>query len=127
MAATRHQALGLAAMAARNGITARPGDLGPKPGFENPDGPDDNWRDQAACRPGSGIDPETFYPIGNTGPALLQIEDAKTICRRCDAIEACLRFALTAGIDTGVFGGMSEDERRSLKRRAIRQRARGGA
>lgn len=37
-----------------------------------------DWRHQAVCRE---EDPELFFPIGNTGPALLQIEEAKAVCR----------------------------------------------
>ena len=59
-------------------------------------------------------DPELFFPIGNTGPALLQIEEAKQICRRCDVRDACLQWALEAGQDHGVWGGLSEDERRAI-------------
>ena len=39
-----------------------------------------DWRHRAVCRE---EDPELFFPIGNTGPALLQIEEAKAVCRRC--------------------------------------------
>ena len=80
-----------------------------------------DWRHRAACR---DEDPELFFPIGNTGPALLQIEDAKAVCRRCDVIDQCLQWALESGQDAGVWGGMSEDERRALKRRAARARSR---
>jgi WhiB family transcriptional regulator, redox-sensing transcriptional regulator len=80
-----------------------------------------DWRHRAACR---DEDPELFFPIGNTGPALLQIEDAKAVCRRCNVVESCLQWALESGQDAGVWGGMSEDERRALKRRAARSRAR---
>ena len=80
-----------------------------------------DWRHYAACR---DEDPEPFFAIGNTGPALLQIEDAKAVCRRCDVIDQCLQWALESGQDAGVAGGMSEDERRALKRRAARARAR---
>jgi len=80
-----------------------------------------DWRHRAACR---DEDPELFFPIGNTGPALLQIEDAKAVCRRCDVIDQCLQWALESGQGAGVWGGMSEDERRALKRRAARARAR---
>ncbi len=46
-----------------------------------------DWRHESACR---DEDPELFFPIGNTGPALLQIEEAKAVCRRCDVItSAC--------------------------------------
>jgi WhiB family redox-sensing transcriptional regulator len=81
-----------------------------------------DWRHEAACR---DEDPELFFPIGNTGPALLQIEDAKAVCRRCAVIEPCLKWALESGQDSGVWGGTSEDERRAIKRRAQRARARG--
>ncbi|GAA4240527.1 WhiB family transcriptional regulator [Actinomadura meridiana] len=80
-----------------------------------------DWRHRAACR---DVDPELFFPIGNTGPAILQIEEAKQVCRRCDVSGACLRWALESGQESGVWGGMGEDERRALKRRASRIRAR---
>lgn len=80
-----------------------------------------DWRHHAACR---DEDPELFFPIGNTGPALLQIEEAKAVCRRCSVIDECLAWALETGQDAGVWGGMSEDERRALKRRNARARAR---
>ena len=80
-----------------------------------------DWRDRAACLE---EDPELFFPIGNTGPALLQIEQAKTVCRRCDVRDTCLQWALETGQDAGVWGGLSEDERRALKRRRARNRLR---
>ena len=39
-----------------------------------------DWRDKAACLT---VDPELFFPVGNTGPAVDQIEKAKTVCARC--------------------------------------------
>ena len=80
-----------------------------------------DWRHNAVCRE---EDPELFFPIGNTGPALLQIEEAKAVCRRCPVQEQCLQWALESGQDAGVWGGLSEDERRAMKRRAARNRAR---
>lgn len=81
---------------------------------------DGRWHNRAVCRE---EDPELFFPIGNTGPALLQIEEAKAVCRRCPVMEICGQWALETGQDAGVWGGWSEDERRSIKRRAARQRA----
>lgn len=78
-----------------------------------------DWRDGAECL---DYDPELFFPIGNTGPAWLQIEEAKQVCRKCNVREQCLAWALEAGQDHGVWGGMSEDERRALKRRNARGR-----
>jgi WhiB family redox-sensing transcriptional regulator len=83
-----------------------------------------DWRHEAACR---DEDPELFHPVGSTGPALVQIDLAKDVCGRCPVISDCLAFALDAGIDSGVFGGTSEEERRSLKRRNARTRARSTA
>lgn len=75
------------------------------------------WRDRAACL---GEDPELFFPVGNTGSALLQLEHAKAVCRRCEVVGTCLRWAMKSGQDTGAWGGLSEDERRSLKRHDAR-------
>jgi WhiB family redox-sensing transcriptional regulator len=80
-----------------------------------------DWRHQAACL---NADPELFFPVGNTGPALMQIAEAKKVCRTCPVREPCLQWALDAGQDHGVWGGMSEDERRALRRRAARSRVR---
>jgi WhiB family transcriptional regulator, redox-sensing transcriptional regulator len=77
------------------------------------------WRDRAACL---DEDPELFFPIGNTGPALIQIEEAKAVCRSCQVIETCLKLAIDSGQDNGVLGGLSEEQRRSLKRRNARAR-----
>ena len=75
------------------------------------------WRDRAACLV---VDPELFFPIGNTGPALLQIEEAKAVCRRCEVVEPCLSWAIESGQDDGVWGGQSADERRAVKCRNAR-------
>ena len=73
-----------------------------------------NWREQAACR---HEDPDLFFPIGTSGPALMQAEQAKAICRRCPVREPCLEFALDTGQTLGVWGGTGETERRALQRR----------
>ncbi|MCL7490710.1 MULTISPECIES: WhiB family transcriptional regulator [Streptomyces] len=80
-----------------------------------------DWRHDAVCRE---VDPEIFFPVGNTGPALLQIEEAKAVCHRCPVMGQCLQWALESRQDAGVWGGMSEDERRAMRRRAARNRAR---
>lgn len=80
-----------------------------------------DWRHKAVCR---DEDPELFFPVGNSGPALAQIADAKLVCNRCPVTTECLTWALESGQDAGVWGGLSEDERRALKRRNARARAR---
>jgi WhiB family transcriptional regulator, redox-sensing transcriptional regulator len=77
------------------------------------------WRDHAACL---DEDPELFFSIGNTSPAALQIHKAKAVCGRCQVSATCLQWAIETRQDCGVWGGMSEDERRALKRRNARAR-----
>ncbi|MFJ3222477.1 WhiB family transcriptional regulator [Streptomyces sp. NPDC086783] len=84
----------------------------------------DDWRESAACRT---ADPDLFFPIGNTGPALLQIQEAKAVCRGCPVQDACLEWALDSEQTQGVWGGTSEDERRALRRRTATRRARATA
>ncbi|MGH8888028.1 MAG: WhiB family transcriptional regulator [Egibacteraceae bacterium] len=79
------------------------------------------WRAKAAC---VGEDTELFFPSGNTGPAAEQADRAKAVCARCEVRIACLEWALGANQDAGVWGGLSEDERRTLRR--SRQRGRRG-
>jgi WhiB family redox-sensing transcriptional regulator len=78
-----------------------------------------NWRDGAACR---DTDPDLFFPVGTTGPAVDQISAAKQVCDTCPAKEPCLEFALMTNQDSGVWGGTSEDERRKLRRIWIKNR-----
>ena len=73
----------------------------------------DDWRDRASCR---SVDPDLFFPVGTTGMALVQIENAKAVCRSCDAMDACLEFALQTNQESGVWGGTSEEERRKLRK-----------
>jgi WhiB family transcriptional regulator, redox-sensing transcriptional regulator len=79
-----------------------------------------DWRHLAACR---DEDPELFFPIGTTGPAVRQVEQAKAVCRRCDVIDDCLSWALESGQDAGVWGGLAGEERFALKRRGVRAAA----
>ncbi|QJC21431.1 WhiB family transcriptional regulator [Arcanobacterium buesumense] len=76
-----------------------------------------DWRHHAACL---DEDPELFFPVGSSNAALAQVERAKSICRTCTVVETCLKWALETNQDAGVWGALSEDERRSLKRRSVR-------
>jgi WhiB family redox-sensing transcriptional regulator len=74
-----------------------------------------DFRDFAACR---GMDPELFFPVGAPGaPAYdAAVARAKDVCAGCPVREACLEFALDAGIEFGVFGGADASEREALRR-----------
>lgn len=74
-----------------------------------------HWSDQAACL---DVDPEIFFqPPGDHDAE----ESAKAICARCPVTRECLDTAIDEG-RVGVWGGLTDDERRRLKLR--RQKAR---
>jgi WhiB family transcriptional regulator, redox-sensing transcriptional regulator len=76
------------------------------------------WVHRAKCK---DEDPELFFPIGTTGPAAVQIDAAKSICMRCEVRVQCLEWALATAQDAGVWGGMSEEERRAFRRARRRE------
>ena len=81
--------------------------------------PADRWREQALCA-SEAYDPEAWFPIGEGPTAQQQAADAKAVCYRCPVVDACLRWALNSREDTGVWGGLTEQERRRLHRRKSR-------
>ena len=81
----------------------------------------DIWRDHALCR---DTDPDLFFPVGTTGQALVSIDHAKGVCGECTVAQSCLDFALDTNQDSGIWGGLSEEERRAIRRaRAAAARA----
>ncbi len=74
------------------------------------------WRDRASCR---SSDPDLFFPVGTTGSAREQIQAAKVICKACAVTAQCLEFAVMTNQESGIWGGMSEDERRKARARGI--------
>jgi WhiB family redox-sensing transcriptional regulator len=78
------------------------------------------WWSDAACL---AADPELFFPISSSGPALGQVAQAKATCTRCHIQQACLAYALDAGPVQGIWAGTTEAERRLLRRRLRRERA----
>jgi WhiB family transcriptional regulator, redox-sensing transcriptional regulator len=72
----------------------------------------EDWRKLAACR---HTEPDLFFPVGTTGPALRQVDEAKRICRACPARTPCLAWALGNAIPAGIWGGTTEAERRAIR------------
>jgi len=70
-----------------------------------------SWHQLARCR---GVDPEVFYPVSDDDDAA---EEAKSICALCPVREPCLEFALSTREKDGVWGGLTERERRRVLRR----------
>ena len=73
-----------------------------------------DWRGHAACR---DADPELFFPDDDIRSARVQVKMAKLICRGCPVSATCLSWALASGQEAGIWGGLTEDERRRLHRR----------
>ncbi len=71
------------------------------------------WRNSAACRDTA---PDLFFPVGQTGPAITHIANAKAVCSECDVKMECLEYALMTNQDAGIWGGLTEDERRKIRR-----------
>jgi WhiB family transcriptional regulator, redox-sensing transcriptional regulator len=70
------------------------------------------WMPRGACQ---GEDPELFFPIAATGPALAQVLAAKAVCFRCAVRAACLSYALATG-QAGIWGGTTQEERHAMRR-----------
>lgn len=70
------------------------------------------WWSRGACL---SAEPELFFPIAVTGPVRRQIAAAKAVCAGCQVRSQCLSYALAAGPLHGIWGGMTEDERRGLR------------
>lgn len=69
------------------------------------------WQERALC---AQTDPEAFFPEkgGST-------REAKRVCATCEVRDECLEYALVKDERFGIWGGLSERERRKLKRRAV--------
>ncbi len=70
-----------------------------------------SWQERALC---AQTDPEAFFPEkgGST-------REAKKVCVGCDVRSECLEYALAKDERFGIWGGLSERERRKLKKRAV--------
>jgi WhiB family redox-sensing transcriptional regulator len=79
---------------------------------------------RAAC---STADPDLFFPISASGPAVKQVIRAKVICAGCQIQRECLEYALDFNSIQGVWGGTTESERRLLRRRRARAREQAAA
>ena len=74
------------------------------------------WQEQANCL---GVDPDLFFPERGAST-----REAKSVCSNCEVRADCLEYALVNGEKFGIWGGLSERERRRLRRqRALARRA----
>lgn len=84
-------------------------------------GPSDmrDWKSKANCM---GVDPDLFFPERG-----MSTREAKEVCRGCVVQEDCLEYALANGEKFGIWGGVSERERRRIRRARALVRRTGGA
>jgi WhiB family transcriptional regulator, redox-sensing transcriptional regulator len=81
---------------------------------------DRRWQERANCL---GVDPDLFFPERGAST-----REAKSVCRGCEVRLECLEYALGHGEKFGIWGGLSERERRRVRReRAIARRKSGAA
>lgn len=71
-----------------------------------------DWLADAACKDAE----DAMFP----GSLEDDIAHAKSFCRRCTVVERCLQWALATGEEHGVYGGLTETERRTLSRQTAR-------
>ncbi len=69
---------------------------------------DRSWQDYANCL---GVDPDLFFPERGAST-----REAKEVCRGCVVRMQCLEYTLANGEKFGIWGGMSERERRRIRR-----------
>jgi len=72
---------------------------------------DQEWQSRANCM---GVDPELFFPERGSST-----REAKEVCRGCVVQQDCLEFAIANGEKFGIWGGMSERERRRVRRSRV--------
>jgi len=82
-----------------------------RPALDRPD-----WRVEAACQ---DADPELFFPDGDIRSDRAKVKMARLICRGCPVSATCLSWSLASGQEAGIWGGLTEDERRRLRRRGV--------
>ena len=72
------------------------------------EGGDRRWQERANCL---GVDPDLFFPERGAST-----REAKAVCGGCEVKADCLEYALDNGEKFGIWGGLSERERRRLRR-----------
>ncbi|HEX2296062.1 MAG TPA: WhiB family transcriptional regulator [Actinomycetota bacterium] len=69
-----------------------------------------DWRALGAC---AKTDPDLWFAVG-----AMEHKQAKRICRECPVQGRCLAYAMDAPVDHGIWGGLTERERRRFRRQA---------
>ncbi len=83
----------------------------------------DEWWNAAACQ---NAEPDLFFPISATPASRAVVQRAKQVCASCPVAAQCLSYALHHRQEQGIWGGLTDEERRLLRRRqaALERRTR---
>ena len=73
----------------------------------------EDWMLEGGC---GYTDTDLFFPVGSSMKAMKQANEAKAICMECPVIAECLEYAIRTNQDSGIWGGTTEDERKSIRR-----------
>lgn len=75
---------------------------------------DRTWQNEANCL---GVDPDLFFPERGAST-----REAKEVCNNCVVREECLEYAIANSEKFGIWGGLSERERRRIRRKRNAER-----
>jgi WhiB family redox-sensing transcriptional regulator len=79
-----------------------------------------DWRTRAAC---AGYPNSLFFPASD-GADEIAVEKARSVCQVCPVADDCLTYALETNQRSGIWGGTTEKERKSLRRKWLAERRR---
>ena len=73
----------------------------------------EDWMLEGGC---VYADTDLFFPVGSSMEAMKQANEAKAICMECPVVNECLDYAIRTNQDSGIWGGTTEEERKSIRR-----------
>jgi len=73
----------------------------------------EDWMLEGAC---VYADTDLFFPVGLSMKAMKQANEAKAVCMDCPVVNECLEYAIRTNQDSGIWGGTTEEERKSIRR-----------
>jgi WhiB family redox-sensing transcriptional regulator len=73
----------------------------------------ESWMENGSCIYANS---ELFFPVGSSMKAIKKANEAKAVCNECFVKVDCLEYAVRTNQDSGVWGGATEEERKSIRR-----------
>jgi len=73
----------------------------------------ESWMENGSCIYANS---ELFFTVGSSMKAIKKANEAKAVCNECFVKVDCLEYAVRTNQDSGVWGGATEEERKSIRR-----------